>query len=242
MEYSFNINGKVRTFWYNDISCCDGAEDTMEELILDMIHDEQNPDRYIPCRRDENRDLYFIVDDGVKVLCKDAITLTPEELIRKAYEDVEDNHIMKDMMRTMQKYGIGCIRFRVNNNSLQYEGWHVDEFGRGIQQFSTQDRRHKGNHVDYTPAWLEYEAHAEYNRMPQNDYKLHLYAVKDPDSHGTHDFYTSDLNHIWIVRPDYLQLTLGQQGTPTGIYGKQSDSDYLKSLRDNEDRSNMFNA
>lgn len=66
--------------------------------------------------------------------------------------------------------------------------------------------------------------------MPADNYKLCLYAARNPEEHSTHEFYTMDLNHMWISRPDYMQLTLGERGTPTGIYSKQSDKEYLKSL------------
>lgn len=231
MRYEFNINGKIRAFWYNDIQRLDGGEGTMEELIEGQPSSEERPAVYIDCYRDENSDLYFTTSDGVKVMCKDAITKTPEEFIRHAYENIDASGIMDDMMRTLQKYGIGCIRFRMNNDALEYDGWHVDDRGRGVQQFHTQSKGFKGRGVDYKPMWLEYEAHAEFNRMPESNYKLRLYAVNNPDEHRTYDFYTSDLNRMWIVRPDYMQLTLGERGTPTGIYGKKSDSEYLRELR-----------
>lgn len=242
MKYKFSIDGKIREFWYNNISRLDGAEGTMEELIPNVVHDENNPPVYLGCYRNQDKDLYFTLPDGTQVLCKDAITLTPEEFIRHAYEEYDAPEMMNDMMRTMQKYGIGCIRFRINQDPLQYEGWAVDELGRGVQKFRTNTRKFRECGSKYEPAWVEFEAHAEYNRMPEDNHKLRLYAVKDPDNHGTHDFYTSDLNRMWIARPDYMQLTLGQQGTPTGIYGKQSDSDYLRSLREQEDHSNLFDA
>lgn len=229
MEYKFNIDGKVRKFYYNDILTRDGGEGTMEELIDGHPSSEENPAIYINCYRDKNSDLYFTTSDGHKVMCKDAITLTPYEIIQLAYTESDGASIMSEMMCTMQKYGIGCIRFRINNNPLEYIGWKTDERGRGVQTFKT---RTGGR--DYKPEWVEYEAHAEFNRMPESKYKLHLYSVNNPDEHETHDFYVMDLNKMWIARPDYIQLTLGENGDPTGIYGKMSDRAYLQKLKSNE--------
>lgn len=234
MEYRFNINGVERKFWYNDIPHRDGGEGTMEELIDGKPSTNENPAVYINCYRDENKDLYFVTSDGIKVMCKDAITLTPEEFLQKAYEDTDNVLIMDEMMRTMQKYGVGCIRFRMNNNPLEYSGWSVDERGRGVQKFFTSGCGHKGRGINYKPEWIEYEARAEFNRMPEDNYKLRLYATQNPKEHRTYDFYTMDLNRMWIERPDYMQLTLGKIGTPNGIYGKQSDSEYIKSIKDSD--------
>lgn len=54
--------------------------------------------------------------------------------------------------------------------------------------------------------------------MPIDNYKLHLedrYNI-----YGfTHDIYTSDLSSMWIERPDYMQLELGELSEPNGIFG-----------------------
>lgn len=225
MEYSYNINGVIRKFHYNNIPRLDGGEGTMEELFEDSTSNNKCKAKYINCYRDENNDLYFVTNDGFKVLCKDAITLTPEEFLREAYENPSNVRIMDEMLRTMQKYGIGCIRFRMNNNPMDYISSSKDERGRIVQTFRTSTSESK-----YEPDWIEYEAHAEYNRMPADNYKLSLYAVHNPEEHPTYDFYTMGLNHMWISRPDYMQLTLGERGTPTGIYSKQSDKAYLRNL------------
>lgn len=229
MKYKFEIDGKVREFWYNDIKRTNGVEGTMEEILPGQVSSEDNPSIYIDCHRDENKDLYFITSDGYKVMCKDAITLTPSEFLTLAYStDLKDKniHIMDEMMRTMQKYGIGCIRFRMNDNPLEYISFKANERGYGEKLFRTPCRKN-----DWSPEWVEYEAHPEFNRMPETNHKLRLYAVHNPEEHGTHDFYTMDLNSMWIERPDYMQLTLGVEGTPNGIYGKMSDSEYLETLR-----------
>lgn len=225
MEYSYNINGVVRKFRYHNIPHLDGVEGTMEELFYDCRANNKCKAEYINCYRDENNDLFFVTHDGFKVLCKDAITLTPEEFLREAYENHSNVRIMDEMLRTMQKYGIGCIRFRMNNNPMDYISSSKDEHGRIVQTFRTSTRESK-----YEPEWVEYEAHAEYNRMPADNYKLCLYAARNPEEYLTHEFYTMDLNHMWISRPDYMQLTIGKPGTPTGIYSKQSDKAYLRNL------------
>lgn len=233
MRFTFGINGNIRKFWYNNVPHINGAEGTMEELIDGHPSTEDNPAVYLECHRDENSDLFFITSDGFKVMCKDAITMTPEELIRLAYEDPDKSGIifMDEMMKTMQKYGAGCVRFRMNNNPLDYIGWKVDDRGRGVQTFQTKGCFYNNHTLDYKPEWVEYEARAEYNRMPEDNYKLRLYAVENPDEHRTYDFYTSDMNTMWIARPDYMQLTLGTVGDATGIYGKMSDFEYLRAKR-----------
>lgn len=149
MEYSYNINGVIRKFHYNDIPCLDGGEGTMEELFEGSTPNNKCKAKYINCYRDENNDLYFVTHDGFKVLCKDAITLTPEEFLREAYENPGNVRIMDEMLRTMQKFGIGSIRFRMNNNPMDYISSSKDEHGRIVQTLRTSTRESK-----YEPDWV----------------------------------------------------------------------------------------
>ena len=230
MTYVFNINGDTKEFSYSDRYVESITEHTMEpnEGGMQEILKDKTGGTY-PCYRDDDGNLYFEYD-GIHVLCKNALNvLSPEELIRVLYGEYHsDNlpyHIVSpsyELCKTLQKYGLESIRFRINETPLTFDGWNGNK-----KIFSK-------NHMSKTPTWRFYHCVPCFNRMPIDDYKLHLedrYHI-----YGfTHDIYTSDLSSMWIERPDYMQLELGELSEPNGIFGIRQDSDIIDSVKENNE-------
>ena len=228
MTYVFNINGDTKEFSYRDHYVESITEHTMEqnEGGMQEILKDKSCGIY-PCYRDDDGNLYFEYD-GIRVLCKNALNvLSPEELIRFLYGEYNNlsYHIVSpsyELCKTLQKYGLESIRFRINETPLTFDGWNGNK-----KIFSK-------NHMSKRPSWRFYHCVPCFNRMPIDNYKLHL-----EDRYNifgfTHDIYTSDLSNMWIERPDYMQLELGELSEPNGIFGIRQDSDIIDSVKENNE-------
>ena len=234
MTYVYEINGERKEFVYQSHYVELQSAHTMknnEGGMVEVVKGSDNSGYIWPCYRDiESKGYLYFEYRGIKVYCKDAVNiLPPDEFIRFAYGDIGDLaykihngrslHAVasEELCKTLQKYGLESIRVRINESPLRYEGWKENKKIFSSERFSSKIN------IEETYNWRFYHFVPRFNRMPIDHYKL-LLKDRYHVSGYTHDFYTSDFNNMWIVRPDYMQLELGKISEPNGIFGNRPDS------------------
>ena len=233
MTYVYEINGVRKEFIYNLHYIVFTVDNVPANNEGAMVEIDKNEKAYL-CYRNEQGYLYFEYQDHT-VFCKNAINvLTPEEFIRFAYGDDADFaykcnngkplHVIasEELCKTLQKYGLESIYVRINESPLRYEGWKENKKIFSSERFSSRISSTKE-----TYNWRFYHFVPVFNRMPIDNYKL-LLEDRYHSSGYSHDFYVSDFNNMWMVRPDYMQLELGKRSEPNGLFGRRKDSKIRK--------------
>lgn len=142
----------------------------------------------------------FFTWDHEKVFMDQFLAYSPEELVKR-YEDADKNVIDDDLCHTLEKYGMDSLLLEIKEKPLT-----KISFGDCVIGFKTESNHDKPEEYN----WITYQFLEEYNRMPQDGYKLKLVPAdkEQYEMYPKEDYYVSDLNGLILRCRDQFRLVL----------------------------------
>ena len=201
MNYTFKLStGKELRVFYNNL-ITDEVEKTCGTVSFWKGSGKSHREYVRTVRIDENGRRFFTWDHE-KVFMDQFLAYSPEELI-KMYETSE-NVIDDDLCHTLEKYGMDSLLLEVKEKPLTRIS-----FGDCVIGVRTESNHDKPK--DYV--WVAYRFVEEYNRMPQDGYKLKLVPAKkeEYEIYPKEDYYVSDLNGLILRCKDQFRLVLPEE-------------------------------